>query len=225
MFTLSFLHDVHAWCEANDAKHHVTAAYAPWINGLVEGTNALLLGRLRRLCSPGLGEDDYEHVSADHITETWPDHFDAAICQLNERIIPTFQLSPKELLLGLIVNTAATPCPDAMTELTTDMVDVQAAYVNQQQLDGASCMVAHAMQRKAVFDRQVEWSRAGHVIFKPGQLVQVYDNTLDGTLSTSRKILPRWLAPHRVIEAAGNSYTLQTLEGFLVSGWVHARRL
>ena len=181
--------DVCVWCEVNNAKHHITAAYAPWINGLVEGTNALLLGQLHCLCSLGLGEDDHEHVLADHITGTLPNHFDAAIHQLNKRIIHIFQLSPKEPLLGLIINTMATPCPDAMTELITDMVNVQAAYINQQQLDSTSCMVAHTMQRKAVFDRWVEWSRVGHIIFKPGQPVQVYDITLDGTLSTLHKIL------------------------------------
>ena len=60
--------DVCAWCEVNGTKHQVTAAYAPWINGLVEGTNSHLLGLLCSLCSPGLGEDDYKHTSPDHIT-------------------------------------------------------------------------------------------------------------------------------------------------------------
>ena len=187
--------DVRAWCEANGTEQRITAAYAPWINGLVEGANALLLGRLHRLCSPGLGEDDYEHVAPDNITRAWPDHFDTAIRQLNERIVPALQLSPKELLLGFVVNTTATPESDSTTELTSEMVDIQAAYVNQQRLDGASRIATHAAQRKAIFDRRVERSKAGHVVFKPGQLVQIYDSTLDNTLSTSRKLLPRWSAP------------------------------
>ena len=62
-------------------------------------------------------------------------------------------------------------------------------------------------------------------MFKPGQLVQMYNSVLDNTLSTSHKLLPRWSVPCQVIEAAGNLYSLQTLEGFLVSGWVHVRRL
>ena len=32
--------------------------YSPWINGLVEGTNKLLLHVLQQLCAPNLGEDD-----------------------------------------------------------------------------------------------------------------------------------------------------------------------
>ena len=136
--------DVCTWCEANGTKHQVTAVYAPWINGLMEDTNSHLLGRLHCLCSPRLGEDNYKHTSPDHITQAWPDLFDTAIHQLNECIIPAFHLSPKELLLGLVVNTAATPIPDSTTELMPDMVNIQAAYINQQRLDGTSRIAAHA---------------------------------------------------------------------------------
>ena len=34
-----------------------TMAYAPWVNGLIEGANKILLGRLHQLCTPDLGED------------------------------------------------------------------------------------------------------------------------------------------------------------------------
>jgi transposase InsO family protein len=95
--------DVRAWCEANEVKHQIVAAYAPWVNGLVENANGKLLGRLKRLCSPGLGEDEYQEVKPDDIGKAWPDHFDTTIRQLNERIIPAFQFSPKELLLGIVV--------------------------------------------------------------------------------------------------------------------------
>ena len=148
--------DVHAWCEVNGTKDQVTAAYAPWINGLVEGMNSHLLGQLCHLCSPRLGEDDYEHTSPDHITQAWPNLFDTAICQLNKHIIPTFYLSPKELLLGLIINTAAMPVLDLTTEFMPDMVSIQAAYINQQWLDGTSCIAVHAAQQKTVFNHCVK---------------------------------------------------------------------
>ena len=53
----------------------------------------------------------------------------------------------------------------------------------------------------------------------------MYDSVLDNALSTSCKLLLRWSAPRQVIEATGNSYSLQTLEGFPVSSWVHAQWL
>jgi len=100
--------DVQAWYTAHSANHHVVAAYSPWINGLVENANAKLLGCLKRLCSPGLGEDEYENTRVEDLTWTWPDHFNTAIRKLNECIILVFKFSPKELLLGLVVNTVST---------------------------------------------------------------------------------------------------------------------
>lgn len=53
---------------------------ASWINGLVEGTNKILLHVLKRLCAPN--------------------HLDDAITALNHRILPALKFSPKELLSG-----------------------------------------------------------------------------------------------------------------------------
>ncbi|KAH7919811.1 hypothetical protein BV22DRAFT_988854, partial [Leucogyrophana mollusca] len=77
-------------------------------------------------------------------------------------------------------------------------VAVHAAYVAQQRTDANAHGVEHALKRKATFDRKVLFSKAGEVIFSPGQLVQVYANELDSTFKTARKILPRWSAPHRI---------------------------
>ncbi|KAI9569553.1 hypothetical protein HD554DRAFT_1991098, partial [Boletus coccyginus] len=108
-----------------------TAAYAPWINRLVENVNGKLLGWLKRLCSPGLGKDDYEHVKPENITRAWPDHFNTAIRQLNECIIPSLQFSPKELLLGFIVNITRTPPTVSITEPVQHDVIIQMMYVDQ----------------------------------------------------------------------------------------------
>lgn len=62
--------EVRAWCEANKATHQVVAAYAPWVNSLVENANGKLLGRLKCLCSPGLGEDEYKE--RDHTSMARP---------------------------------------------------------------------------------------------------------------------------------------------------------
>jgi hypothetical protein len=217
--------DVWAWCAAHGAKHHIVAAYSPWINGLVENANMKLLGRLKRLCSPGLGEDEYENTRAEDLTWTWPDHFDTAIRQLNKRIIPAFKFSPKELLLGLVVNTVPTAVSDADTVLNMSDINVHMAYVEQQRLDSADHAAAHAVRRKKIFDKKVLQSHVGEVIFEPGQLVQVYANAMDMTVASSRKLTPRWSAPRRVVSKAGNSYTLMTLEGFPIGGLFHARRL
>ena len=81
------------------------------------------------------------------------------------------------------------------------------------------------IKRKAAFDHKVLRTNAGEVIFTEDQLVQVYDNSLDTTLSTTCKLLPQWSAPRRIVQRGGNSYMLKTLEGFPVLGWFHTRHL
>ena len=44
--------EVDEFCKEERVKHIVTPAYAPWVNGLIENANRLLLGRLKRLCAP-----------------------------------------------------------------------------------------------------------------------------------------------------------------------------
>ena len=61
--------------------------------------------------------------------------------------------------------------------------------------------------------------------FKKGQLIQVYQNNLAGTLSMAKKIQPMWTGPWRVVEQSLNSYKLETLEGELLRGDYSARRL
>ena len=71
--------DVDAFCIEERVKHIVTPAYAPWVNGLIENANRLLLGRLKRLCAPDL--DNTDDTSTKSVPESWPDHLDEAIHQ------------------------------------------------------------------------------------------------------------------------------------------------
>ena len=61
---------------------------------------------LKRLCAPDLGEDEYDVMD---VPENWPDHLDEAIHLLNRQILPLLKFLLNELLLGLVVNTPATP--------------------------------------------------------------------------------------------------------------------
>ncbi|KAJ7729219.1 hypothetical protein B0H14DRAFT_3518364 [Mycena olivaceomarginata] len=47
------------------------------------------------------------------------------------------------------------------------------AYAGQRRFDGYSRAVKHGVARKAAFDRRVLGSKAGEVLFAPGDLVQV----------------------------------------------------
>ena len=87
-----------------------------------------------------------QNTKAEDVTKAWPDHFDDAIRQLNERIIPALQFSPKELLLGLIVNTTRTPSLATMTMPSQTEMEVHLAYANQQRLDATDRTVLHAVK-------------------------------------------------------------------------------
>ena len=217
--------EVQDFCDEWGIKHHVVAAYSPWINGLVEGTNRLLLYVLARLCAPEVGEDGWQSMSWEDLPKTWPDHFDRAIFILNWRILPALKFAPKELMLGMVVNTTNTPLEVSTSILTPENVDRHMTYAAQQRLDGYAEAVCHAIRRKATFDKQVKKSKTGEVIFTKGQLVQVFDSGLAKTLRTERKIEPMWKGPHRVRERILNSYKLETTEGVLLDGEFNARRL
>ena len=61
-----------------------------------------LLGRLKRLCSPDLGEDEYDVMD---VPASWPNHLNGAIEFINNGILPNLQFSPNKLLLGIVINT------------------------------------------------------------------------------------------------------------------------
>ena len=212
-------------CERWGTKLHTVAAYSPWVNRLVEGTNKLLLYVLARLCAPEVGEDGWQTTTWDKLPATWPDHFDKAIRILNWRILPALKFSPKEILLGLVVNTSKTPLEVSSSFLPPSDIDIHMTYAAQQRLDGYAEAVQHAVQRKTAFDRRVKASKGGVVEFQTGQLVQVYQNKVALTLGTERKLTPLWSPPRRVAERLLNSYKLETLEGTPLDGLFHARRL
>ena len=217
--------EVKQCCEKWGGRHHVVAAYSPWINGLVEGTNKILLYILARLCAPDVGEDGWQSMNWDDLPRAWPDHFDEAIQILNWRILPALKFSPKELLLSLVVNTTPTPLEVSASMPTPQDFDTHIAYAAQQRLDGYAEAVRHAMDRKTRFDRRVLESKEGEMMFEKGQLVQVYRSDLAKNIGTERKLVPMWSEPRRVRERLLNSYKLETSEGQPLEGEYHARRL
>ena len=212
-------------CAEWGTETHVVSAYSPWVNGLVEGANKILLHILKRLCSPNLGEDDYKAIEWENIPGSWPKHFDEAIRIMNWRFLPSLKFSPKELLLGLVVNTKPTNVDLSTLPIAEQDVSTQMAYVDQQRLDGYAKVITHAKRRKSTFDKKVMARSPGEVIFSTGQLVQVYRSDLDGTFKTERKILPKWSPPYRIASRILNSYTLETLAGAPIDGHFSARRL
>ncbi|KAG6839761.1 hypothetical protein C0991_011885 [Blastosporella zonata] len=216
---------VRKFCESRGIKTHVISAYSPWVNGLVEGTNKLLLHILKRLCAPNLNDNKYDAIEWELLPTNWPMCFDCAIQILNNCLLPVLKFTPKELLLGLVINTRLTPIEQSTLLVTEEDVLTHMAYVEQQRLDGYSEAVAHAVKRKTTFDRKVLSRGQGEVIFLKGNLVQVYQSDLDYTFKTKRKLLPKWSRLYRVVARDLNSNTLETTEGAQIDGRFSARCL
>jgi hypothetical protein len=147
-------HAVRDWCDEHASHYQQVLAYSPWVNGLLEGTNGKLLSRLKRLCTPNLGEDEWAKITKfEDLPVNWPIHFDTAIKQLNAWILPTYQFSPNKLCLGIVVNTVTMPIEISSSELVEGSITIQNDYVGQQQLDAYLHIVEHAIKWKAAFDK------------------------------------------------------------------------
>ncbi|KAG6807464.1 hypothetical protein H0H92_007364, partial [Tricholoma furcatifolium] len=215
---------VRDFCQKHSCRTHITPMYSPWVNGLVKGTNKLLLHVLKRMCAPDLNDDEYDKISDwKLLPANWPLYFDEAVNTLNRRILPALKFSPKELLLGLAINTPKTNTERSTEPMTSADVFTHMVYAEQQQLDGYAEAVAHAMKWKSIFDRKVE--KHGEVVFQTGDLVQVYRSDFDYTFQMECKLLPKWSRPHRVASRNVNSYYLETTEGKPIDGVFSARRL
>lgn len=73
-----------------------------------------------------------------------------------------------------MVNTRRTDETITTTEPSADEMENQLAYVEQQVLDDYLQMTVHMNERKEIFDCHVCKRSPGKVIFKQGDLVQVY---------------------------------------------------
>ena len=212
-------------CEHWGTKLHMVMAYSLWVNGLTEGTNKLLLYVLAMLCAPEVGKDSWQVITWDKLPTTWPDHFDKAIHILNWSILPALKFCPKEISLGLVINTLKTPMEVSSSFMPQSDIDTHMAYVVQQYLNGYAEAVHHAIQQKGAFNCRVTKSKAGIVVFEKGQLAQVYNNKLALTLGTEHKLTPLWSPPHHVTEHLLNSYRLETLEGTPLDRLFNTRHL
>ncbi|KAG8981556.1 hypothetical protein FRB94_009447 [Tulasnella sp. JGI-2019a] len=94
--------EVVEYCKEARIKHQTTSAYAPWMNGLVEGGNHILLGMMKCACAPNLNLDAAAAIDPETILRMWPDHLETIIAQMNDRILPAFRYTPHGIMMGTI---------------------------------------------------------------------------------------------------------------------------
>jgi transposase InsO family protein len=211
---------VDTFCDENGIQHIVTAAYAPWVNGLVESTNNLLLSRLKRLCSPDLDEDPGT-VDPKSIPHNWPEHLDEAIRSLNDRIIPALNATPREILFGMALRPDTNTTPPLAPQPTSPAdLDTHFTLADSFRYNTHLRSISEAERKKQIFD-----SSARVPDLKTGDLVQVYDSKADFNFSTVNKLAPRWSVPHLITGKYLSSFTLSNLQGTPLKGLFNIRRL
>jgi len=184
---------VDEFCDNNNIQHIVTPAYAPWVNGLVESTNNLLLSRLKRLCAPDLDEDPGE-VDPKSIPWNWPEHLDEAIRAINDRIIPALNATPREILFGMALHPDTNSEPPLTPQPTsTEDLDTHFTLTNSFRYNTHIRSLTESQRKKEAFD-----SKALVPDIKIGSLVQVYDNKADFNFATINKLAPRWSVPRLI---------------------------
>ncbi|QRV95675.1 Retrovirus-related Pol polyprotein from transposon opus [Ceratobasidium sp. AG-Ba] len=212
--------EVRTWAASRGVQVLKTPPYAPWANGLAEGYVKLLIGRLKKLCAPTVGEDPPDIEDPDTTPAAWPKHLATAVAQLNDRVVPSLGYTPRELITGqLSAERKAELGRSILNRAVTD-ADINLGLTYSLRQDAFANALEYARKRKKVFDRRVRATE-----YAPGDLVQKYDARLDETHSTLRKLAPRWSGPLRVVDKSANSYKLEDLAGNPFSSAAHARLL
>jgi hypothetical protein len=216
-----FKGEVKEACEELGITHLVTPAYAAWVNGLVEGTNKLLISRLKRKCAPDLDESEYEgEVDPQSIAANWPYFFDEVIAELNDRIKPGTRFTPREILFGLLFAPIHTAPETEPVEPTAKDVEDRIALAEIMRDQSFTRHTADAERRRKHSDK------ATHPIqFQVGDLVQIYDTHWDFSVSSDRKLAPRWSAPRIIVSQGTNSYRIARMDGTLIDRNIHANHV
>ncbi len=208
--------DVNTFCSTHGIEHITTPVYAPWTNGLIENTKKILLGRLKRMCAPGMEDMEANDTNTETTPAHWTDHVEEAIRSMNDRILLALGLTPRELLWGRWEATGGWTKGKAATEATELNASHHFLFSDSLRSQGYTKALAEAARRKARFDNRVH-----PVEFKAGDLVQVYDSCLDTTYEMRAKLLPCWSSPRIVTDSLLNSYTRGRLDGTDMNGTTH----
>ncbi|KAG9118669.1 hypothetical protein FRC07_006706 [Ceratobasidium sp. 392] len=213
--------EVHNWAKSRNVQPLKTPPYAPWANGLAEGSIKLIIGRLKCLCTPTVRESPDEDADASTTPAAWPKHLATAVSQLNDRALPSLGgYSPCELLTGQLKAERCYQLSHPVTEPTSEQVDVNLALTYALQQDGFAKALEHANRCKRQFNKHVK-----PVSFQTGDLVQHYNARWDETHAAEHKLAPRWSGLLRVCSRATNSYKLEDLHGNLFASAAHSRLL
>ncbi|SPO32317.1 uncharacterized protein UTRI_02874 [Ustilago trichophora] len=188
--------EVYDFLADNNVGHHITPAYAPWVNGLVERNNGIIIQALRRVCA--------SVTSASTSDFPWNDHLSTVLWEINHRPIHDLSnLSPTELLYGYVI---ADREKSRVGSPMASEVHLQCAFIDTRQVDAMSSYKAAQAKRT----NKSRPRRLG-VPIEIGDLVLRHQTMYESTYSTQAKLAPKWIGPFVVMKKQRKSYIIRSL--------------
>ena len=186
----------------------------PWVNGLIENLNKILIGWLKRMCAPDIEDAEANNPNPGATPTQWTSHLDEVVRAMNDRIIPALGFMPCKLLWGQWESTTEKPAADREADSQDTLHHF--AFTDLLHSQGYVDALAEATCRKTQFDSKVH-----PMDFQVGDYIQVYNSRLDATYKAKAKLLPRWSPPRIITGRLLNSYTLCRPDGTEFNGTFH----
>lgn len=192
--------EVAAVCEALGIVQSFVPVHAPWVNGLVERSNGLLVAQLRTLCR-------------DAGTNDWASLLPTAVQSINRRVMPAVGYSPQQLLFGLVhfgaYDAHGQLVADDELPPTEDIIEIHQTLVE-------------TLRDSVTAERIAQISEAtpiSNAAIPVGELVMLRN------YKPKNKLAPKWLGPYRVALSLPGSAKLETLDGIGIPRRHHVNHL
>ncbi|SPO27548.1 uncharacterized protein UTRI_10665 [Ustilago trichophora] len=181
-----------------EVEQHIVSAYAPWINGLVERHNGLLVQTLRKLVATPLVESESK-------SQQWVPYLSIAVRELNRRPIEGMSnWSPVELMFGFTIKDAKEGQGEQVPDINA--IRSQRAFVDVMRVEALSTL-EEAQAKRVEHSTPYQSS----FVYKPGDLVLRHQTSLESTYSTQAKLAPRWVGPYAVSSKQRKTYIIRSL--------------
>ena len=223
-----FRGEVTDFCARRGIRQHITPAYQPHTNGLVEGANNLIASTIAKLLPEGTEEDKPSAWG-------WPALLPSAVALLNTRVVRSMGHTPAELMFNRERRQTDVPDDPLLTEEevlehTLPGWDPREAILRSLALAEGQWEAAFATleaSQVVLAARDADRKRGRDWEFAVGDEVMVHKTWQDSSITASRKLLPCWYEPMQVVERLSPlKYTVaDALTGENVAGEFHANRL
>ncbi|CEH15969.1 FOG: Transposon-encoded proteins with TYA, reverse transcriptase, integrase domains in various combinations [Ceraceosorus bombacis] len=198
--------DVGDWLQEHHVQHRLSPSYAPWVNGLVERDNGLIVQMLRKL-------------STERLLDKWPNLIGEVTSDLNHRLVPAIGYSPAQILFGLTPRSSPLEASDDPGDPDEDNSTLHLALLDSIRWDASTALANQQLKQKSRHNLRVR-----QLELKAGDLVLKHESWLRS--QWSNKLHPRWSGPYKVKESFRNSAVIEDLDsGQQVGGRVHLKRL